>query len=363
MAKDKEIDFKLMAAKWQDKWEAARIFKSEADPKRKKWYCLEMFPYPSSQGLHLGHARNYVIGDVFARFKRMNGFNVLYPMGYDSFGLPAENAAIKAKSHPKIFTEQAIKNYVKQQKALGLSYDWDRMVACHYPSFYKWDQWFFKITDYAEELLKDIDKLKHWPEDVKQMQRNWIGKSHGTLIDFKIEGSEKKLTVFTTRPDTLFGITFLVYAPEHPDVMELVKGTKHEEEVKKFVQKVVLEDRFQRTAEDKEKEGLFIGRHAIHPVTKEKIPIYIANFVLYEYGTGAIIAVPAHDQRDFEFARKYNIPVKVVINPDMFELNPEKMSRAYMGDGNMVNSEQFNGMNNRDAIPDINKFLEEKGTC
>ena len=415
MAKDKEIDFKLMAAKWQDKWEAARIFKSEADPKRKKWYCLEMFPYPSSQGLHLGHARNYVIGDVFARFKRMNGFNVLYPMGYDSFGLPAENAAIKAKSHPKIFTEQAIKNYVKQQKALGLSYDWDRMVACHYPSFYKWDQWiflkmyekglafkrvasvnwcpecktvlaneqvhggmcwrheetavevkslsqwFFKITDYAEELLKDIDKLKHWPEDVKQMQRNWIGKSHGTLIDFKIEGSEKKLTVFTTRPDTLFGITFLVYAPEHPDVMELVKGTKHEEEVKKFVQKVVLEDRFQRTAEDKEKEGLFIGRHAIHPVTKEKIPIYIANFVLYEYGTGAIIAVPAHDQRDFEFARKYNIPVKVVINPDMFELNPEKMSRAYMGDGNMVNSEQFNGMNNRDAIPDINKFLEEKG--
>ena len=413
---DWEPNFRAIAPKWQKRWADKKIFKAVEDSKKKKFYVLEMYPYPSASGLHLGHARNYVIGDVFARFKRMNGFNVLHPMGYDSFGLPAENAAIKEKSHPKVFTEQAIKNYVKQQKALGLSYDWDRMIYSHNPDFYKWDQWiflqmykkglafkrsaavnwcpkcntvlaneqvhsgkcwrhedtpveirdlsqwFFKITHYANELLKDIDKLKGWSEDVKQMQRNWIGKSKGTLIDFHIEGSDKKFSVFTTRPDTLFGITFLVYAPEHPDVAELVGGTEYEEKVKKFVQKVVLEDRFERTAEDKEKEGLFIGRHAVHPVTKEKIPIYIANFVLYEYGTGAIIAVPAHDQRDFEFAKKYNLPVRVVINPPMFDLDPEKMTRAYMGDGNMVNSAHFNGMNNRDAIPDITKFLE-KNKC
>jgi leucyl-tRNA synthetase len=412
---NEKIDFKAMAAKWQKKWQDAGIFKVKEDPKKKKYYVLEMYPYPSASGLHMGHARNYVIGDVFARFKKMNGFNVLHPMGFDSFGLPAENAAIKAKSHPKVFTENAIQNFIRQQKALGISYDWDRVLCSHNPDFYKWDQWvflkmfekglafkrvasvnwcpkcntvlaneqvhggrcwrhedtnvevkslnqwFFKITDYAEELLNDIDKLKDWPEDVKQMQKNWIGKSHGTLIDFKIKDSDKKLTVFTTRPDTLFGITFLVYAPEHPDVMELVKGTKHEKQVKDFVNKIVLEDRFQRTAEDKEKEGMFIGRHAIHPVTGDEIPIYIANFVLYEYGTGAIIAVPAHDQRDFEFAKKYNIPIKAVINPPMFDLNPEKMSRAYISDGNMINSGQFNGSNNRDSIPDINKFLEKKG--
>ncbi len=409
------FDFKAMAAKWQKKWAEKQIFKAVEDPKKKKYYVLEMYPYPSASGLHMGHARNYVIGDVFARFKKMNGFNVLHPMGFDSFGLPAENAAITAKSHPKLFTENAIQNFIRQQKALGISYDWDKVLCSHDPDFYKWDQWvflkmfekglafkrvasvnwcpecktvlaneqvhggkcwrhedtavevkslnqwFFKITDYAEELLNDIDKLSDWPEDVKQMQKNWIGKSHGTLIDFKIKDSDKKLTVFTTRPDTLFGITFLVYAPEHPDVAELVKATKHEKQVKDFINKVVLEDRLQRTAEDKEKEGMFIGRYAIHPVTKQEIPIYIANFVLYEYGTGAIIAVPAHDQRDFEFAKKYDIPIKVVINPPMFDLNPEKMSMAYISDGNMINSGQFNGSNNRDAIPEINKFLEEKG--
>ena len=408
-------NFKIIEKKWQKKWTDKKVFKAVEDSKKKKYYVLEMYPYPSSSGLHMGHARNYVIGDVFARFKRMNGFNVLYPMGYDSFGLPAENAAIAAKSHPKIFTENAIKNFVKQQKALGLSYDWDRMIYSHDPGFYKWDQWvflqmykkglafkrtaavnwcpecntvlaneqvhsgkcwrhtetnvevrdlnqwFYKITDYADELLKDIDNLKDWAEDVKLMQKNWIGKSHGTLIDFQIDGSDKKFSVFTTRPDTFWGITFLVYAPEHPDVMDLVRGTEYEDKVKKFVQKVVLQDRFERTAENKEKEGMFIGRYAVHPATKEKIPVYIANFVLYEYGTGAIIAVPAHDQRDFEFAKKYKIPIKVVINPAMFGLNLDKMTRAYMGDGNMVNSGKFNGDNNRDAIPEINKFLEKNG--
>ncbi len=409
-------DFNKIASKWQKKWETSKIFEVKEDSKKKKYYVLEMYPYPSGSGLHMGHARNYCIGDAFSRYKRMLGFNVLYPMGYDSFGLPAENAAIKAKSHPKVFTEKAIKNFVKQQKELGLSYDWSRMVASHTPEYYRWDQWiflkmyekglvykkksvvnwcpkcntvlaneqvhdgkcwrhedtnvevkdleqwFFKITDYAEELLSDIDKLMDWSEDVKIMQRNWIGRSEGANILFPIDGSDKVLSVFTTRPDTFFGITFLVYAPEHPDVMELVKGTKYEEKVRKFVSKVVLEDRFQRTAEDKEKEGMFIGRHAINPVTKENIPIYIANFVLYEYGTGAIIAVPAHDERDFQFAKKYKIPIRVVINPPDYELNADKMSRSYMGDGVMVNSEDFDGMNNREAIPEFIKFFE-KNKC
>jgi len=410
------VEFNKIAGKWQERWAKADIFKVTEKSEKPKYFLLEMYPYPSSHGLHMGHARNYCIGDVFARFKRMNGFNVLYPMGYDSFGLPAENAAIKAKSHPKIFTDNAIKNFIKQQHELGLSYDWSRMIMSHDPSYYKWDQWiflkmnekglvyrkksmvnwcpecitvlaneqvhdgkcwrhkdtkvevkdleqwFFRITDYAEELLQGIDKLTGWSEDVKIMQRNWIGRSEGANISFPIEGSDKTLTVFTTRPDTFFGITFLVYAPEHPDVMELTKGTKYEKDVKEFVRKVVLEDRFTRTAEDKEKEGMFIGRYAINPITKERIPIYIANFVLYEYGTGAIIAVPAHDQRDFDFAKKYKIPIKVVINPPDYELNPERMSRAYVGDGEMVNSQDFDGMNNRDAIPEFADYFK-KNNC
>ncbi|MBW2974793.1 leucine--tRNA ligase [Candidatus Woesearchaeota archaeon] len=409
-------DFNRIAKKWQDRWEKSKIFEVSEDPKKKKFYCLEMLPYPSGSGLHMGHARNYTIGDALTRYKRMEGFNVLYPMGYDSFGLPAENAAIKAKKHPKEFTEAAIKTFIKQQKGLGLSYDWTRMIETHKPDYYHWDQWiflklyekglvykkkssvnwcpkcntvlaneqvhngrcwrhestsvevkdleqwFFRITDYAEELLNDINKLKDWSEDVKLMQKNWIGKSRGANIIFPIEGSGKKLTVFTTRPDTFFGITFLVYAPEHPDVMELVKGTGYEEKVKKFIKKIVHEDRFQRTAEDKEKEGMFLGKYAINPITNEKIPIYIANFVLYEYGTGAIIAVPAHDERDFQFAKKYNIPIKVVINPPDYDLNPEKMSRSYMGDGIMVNSGEFDGSNNRDSIPEIIRFFE-KNRC
>ena len=409
-------DFNKIAAKWQKKWESSKVFEVKEDPKKKKYYVLEMYPYPSGSGLHMGHARNYCIGDAFARYKRMQGLNILYPMGYDSFGLPAENAAIKAKSHPKIFTEDAVKNFIKQQKELGLSYDWSRVIMSHDPNYYKWDQWiflkmyekglvyrkksivnwcpkcdtvlaneqvhngkcwrhedtnvevkdleqwFFKITNYADELLKDIDKLKGWSEDVKLMQCNWIGRSEGAEINFPIENSDRVLTVFTTRPDTFFGITFLVYAPEHPDVMELVKGTKYEQPVKEFIREVVLEDRFTRTAEDKEKEGMFIGKYALNPITKEKIPIYIANFVLYEYGTGAIIAVPAHDQRDFEFAKKYNIPIKVILNPPDYELNSEKMSCAYMGDGVMVDSQEFNGMNNEEAIPEFVKFFE-KNKC
>ena len=415
-------DFNSLEKKWQKKWEDSGIFNVKEDSKKKKFYVLEMYPYPSGSGLHMGHARNYTIGDVYARFKRMNGFNVLYPMGYDSFGLPAENAAIKAKSHPKIFTEEAIKSFVRQQHELGLSYDWGRVIMSHSPEYYRWDQWiflkmmekglvfkrkssvqwcpecktvlaneqvhagkcwrhtgttveiktldqwFFKITAYAEELLTGIENLKSWAEDVKAMQRNWIGKSKGTLIDFEVEGigggsvkgAGKKLTVFTTRADTFFGITFLVYAPEHPDVEELVKGTPYEITVKEFVKRIVQENKFERADLGKEKEGMFIGRHAVNPITGKKIPIYIANFVLYEYGTGAIIAVPAHDQRDFEFARKYKIPIEVVINPADGEPNPEKMTRAFMDDGIMVNSPGFDGMKSKDAIDAITAFLEKK---
>ena len=408
-------DFNEIAKKWQAKWEKAEIFKVIENPNKKKFYCLEMYPYPSSSSLHMGHARNYCIGDCYARYKRMQGFNVLYPMGYDSFGLPAENAAIKFKSHPKIFIDKAIESFIKQQKALGLSYDWSRMVMSHDPNYYKWDQWiflkmyekglaykkkaavnwcpecntvlaneqvhdgkcwrhestnvevkdleqwFFKITDYAEELLRDTDKLKGWAEDVKTMQRNWIGKSYGSEIYFRIEGSDEVIPIFTTRADTLFGVTFMVYAPEHPKVMELVKGTKYENDARKFVRKVVVEDKFTRTAEDKEKEGIFIGKYAINPVNNEKVPIYIGNFVLLEYGSGCIMAVPAHDQRDFEFAKKYNIPIKAVITPKDYELKAEKMTRAYLDDGVLINSGNFNGMGNKDAIDEITDFLNKKG--
>ncbi len=405
------FDFKIIEKKWQKRWEEKKAFKVKEDPKKKKFFLLEMYPYPSASFLHMGHVRNYTIGDVYARFKRMNGFNVLYPMGYDSFGLPAETAAKKENIHPRVYADGAIKKIMEYQKALGNSYDWSRIIWSHDPNYYKWnqyfflklyekglayrkkapvnwcencqsvlaneeaeagkcwrcdqpvtkkdlDQWFFKITEYADRLLADLTKID-WPEKIKIMQENWIGKSRGTLIEFSIKGSAKKLTVFTTRPDTFFGITFLVYAPEHPDVLELVNATKYEEDVKKFIKKVALEDKFSRTAENKEKEGMFIGRYAINSITKEEIPIYIANFVLYDYGTGAIIAVPAHDQRDFEFAKKYNIPIKVVINPPDFELSADKMSRSYLGDGVMVNSGEFDGMNNRDAIEDITKFLEK----
>jgi len=408
-------DFNEIAKKWQKKWEKAEIFKVIENPNKKKFYCLEMYPYPSSSSLHMGHARNYCIGDCYARYKRMRGFNVLYPMGYDSFGLPAENAAIKFKSHPKVFIDKAIESFIKQQRALGLSYDWSRMVISHDPNYYKWDQWiflkmyekglaykkkaavnwcpecntvlaneqvhdgkcwrhentrvevkdleqwFFKITDYAEELLRDIDKLKGWAEDVKTMQRNWIGKSYGSEIYFKVEGSDEAIPIFTTRADTLFGVTFMVYAPEHPKVIELVKGTKYENDARKFIRNVVIEDKFSRTAEDREKGGIFIGKYAINPVNNEKVPIYIGNFVLLEYGSGCIMAVPAHDQRDFEFAKKYNIPIKVVITPADYELKAEKMARAYLDDGVLINSGSFNGMGNKDAIEEITNFLNKKG--
>jgi len=399
-----------IAEKWQRRWEEERIFEVKEDINKPKFYCLEMFPYPSGSGLHMGHAFNYTIGDIYARFMRMNGYNVLYPMGYDSFGLPAENAAIKEKIHPKEYTEKAISNFIKQQKKLGLSYDWTRMVQTHTPEYYKWDQWiflqmfkkglaykkkapvsycpkcqtvlaneqiqngkcwrhkdtdvqikyleqwFFKITDYAEELYNEIDNLKEWPERIKAMQKNWIGKSHGTEIIFEINGQPWK--IFTTRPDTLFGVTFLVISAHHPRLMEIVtKG--QEEEVKKYLSslKTVKEEEI----ETMEKEGVFTGSYAIHPLTGEKVPVYAGNFVVAEYGSGMVMAVPAHDQRDFEFAKKYNIPIKIVIQPEGKELKVEEMQRAYTEEGILVNSNQFNGMNSNEAKQKITEYLESKG--
>ena len=407
-------EFAEIEKKWQQRWKESGIFRVKEDHDKKKYYCLEMYPYPSGK-LHMGHLRNYSIGDSFARYKRMNGFNVLYPMGYDSFGLPAENAAIKNQSHPEDWTTKMIAQMREQQEQLGLSYDWDRMVSSIDEEYYRWDQWiflkmlekglayrkeppinwcekchtvlaneqvinsscwrceskvqvknleqwFFKITGYAEELLSDIKKLEGWPERVKLMQENWIGRSEGTLINFKLKRTGEIMPIFTTRVDTLWGVTFMVFAPEHPKVMELVKGTEYEERVKRFIDRIVIQDKFQRTDDTKEKEGMFIGEYAINPVTGDEVPIYIANFVLLEYGTGFIMAVPAHDQRDFEFAKKYQVPIKVVISPDTHELHPARMAVAFIEDGKIINSDEaFNGVPNREVIPEIQKWLEKKG--
>ena len=410
-----EYDFQKIEKKWQERWEREKIFEVKEDLNKngkEKYYVLEMYPYPSSD-LHIGHLRNYSIGDSFARFKRMKGFNVLYPMGYDSYGLPAENAAIDHSVDPEEWTDLNIKSIQKQQKRIGLSYDWTRMVYSHDPNYYKWDQWFFlkmyekglayrqesyvnwcpacitvlaneqvqsgkcwrcssnveqqfltqwflKIRDYAEELLEGLDTVD-WPEKVKTMQRNWISRSEGSTIRFPIAGENRTIDIFTTRPDTLFGVTFMVFAPEHPWIKDWVKGTEYEEKFEHFYNEIMQQNKFERTDIDVEKKGIFIGKHAINPMTNEEIPIYIGNFVIYEYGAGAVMAVPGHDQRDFEFAKKYNIPIKVVIQPFEYDLNAEKMTRAYEGDGFLVNSDEFNGMENRSAIKSISKKLESKG--
>jgi leucyl-tRNA synthetase len=407
------MDQRQIVPKWQARWAEKKIFKARDKSKKPKFYNLEMFPYPSAYGLHMGHVRNYSIGDTIARYKRMQGFNVLYPMGFDAFGLPAENAAIKSKIHPKEYTDKAIASLTGSLKRLGLGYDWDRTLATCHPEYYRWnqyfflkflekglaykkkapinwcpscntvlaneqvvdgkcwrcenkvevrdlEQWFFKITQYAEELLKELDQL-NWPERIKAMQKNWIGKSTGTLIEFSIKDSDKKLPVFTTRPDTLFGVTFVVIAPEHPIVHELTHGTQYEQQVKEFTNKVVLEEKFSRTAEDKEKEGLFIGRYVLHPFTGKEIPIYTANFVLMDYGTGAVMAVPAHDQRDFEFAKKYNLPITAVITSKNQKIDGEKLTTAYVDEGVLVNSGEFNSLPNQQAKHEITQALEKKG--
>jgi leucyl-tRNA synthetase len=404
----------------QEAWQAARMFKAPRYPRRQKYYVLEMFPYTSGR-LHMGHVRNYSIGDAIARFMRMRGFDVLYPIGYDAFGLPAENASIKAaregagRVDPERYTRQAIEDMSAGLKRLGFSYDWDRLLATCDPEYYRWNQWIFlkmherglvyrasaavnwcrecntvlaneqvvngccwrheqtpveirqleqwfvKITAYAEELLAELDNLTGWPEHVRIMQRNWIGKSYGCLVDFPIEGESRPLTIFTTRQDTLYGVTFMVLAPEHPRVLDLVKGTGREKAVHDFLQVVAGEDRHLRTAEDRAKEGVFIGRHAINPLNGAQVPIYVANFVLMEYGTGAIMAVPAHDQRDFEFARKYGIPVRVVIQPPTERLDGATMDRAYVEPGVMDDSGPFTGRGSEESKQAIAEYIEQQG--
>ncbi len=407
-------NFTSIEKKWQEKWEKENAFKTEEnDLNKEKYYVLEMFPYPSGK-LHMGHVRNYSIGDVIARFKRMKGYNVLHPMGWDAFGLPAENAAIKHGIHPNKWTWDNIGEMRSQLKQLGLSYDWDREVSTCHPDYYKWtqwiflqfyknglaykkrsavnwcpscetvlaneqvtggycercnssvdkkelEQWYFKITDYAEELLADIEKLEGWPEKVKIMQKNWIGKSIGAEVEFKIENSDKKLNIFTTRPDTIFGVTYMVLAPEHPYVDELTKGTEYEESVMEFKKRLQHLSEIERTAADAEKEGVFTGRYAINPLNNKKIPIYIANYVLMDYGTGAIMAVPAHDERDFEFAKKYNLEIIPVIQPKDHKIDAENMKEAYTGPGVMIHSGEFNGMDHEEGIAAVTKYLEKSG--
>jgi leucyl-tRNA synthetase len=403
----KEHDFMRIEEKWQKEWEKKGIF-SVKSGKGKKYYVLEMFPYPSGSGLHMGHAFNYTIGDAYARFKRMQGFNVLYPMGYDSFGLPAENAAIKEKSHPKKFTENAISNFIEQQKKIGLSYDWSRIIMTHRPEYYRWnqlfflqfmksglayrkkapvnwcpkcntvlaneqvhngkcwrhndtnveikhlEQWFLKITKYADELLDDVDALQ-WPERIKVMQKNWIGKSHGAEIVFEING--EKWPVFTTRADTICGVTFMVVSAQHPRLMELVTE-KQKKEVAKFMGRIKSVS--EKEMEELGKEGVFTGSYAKNPMTGEKVPVYAGNFVVADYGSGMVMAVPSHDQRDFEFARKYNLPIKVVVKPQDYETDGKSMEEAYTGEGITVNSGQFNGMKNREAIEKVIQYLSKK---
>ena len=408
-----EYDFQSIEKKWQKAWNQEETFSGPGRKECGKYYVLEMFPYPSGK-LHMGHVRNYSIGDALARFKRMRGFDLIYPMGYDALGLPAENAAIKNQTHPREWTESCIATMMEQQKRLGLSYNWNRFLATCRPDYYRWNQWFFikmyerglayrkeapinwcddcgtvlaneqvidgccwrcdakvvqknleqwflKITDYAEELLADLDKLQGWPESVKTMQNNWIGKSHGTMVNFKRKEDGADIPIFTTRPDTLYGVTFMVYAPEHPDVIEMVRGTEREDEVRAFVDRVLNEDKFTRAAEDKEKEGMFLGKYAINPLNGDEVPIYTANFVLMEYGTGIIMAVPTHDQRDFEFSKKYGIPLKVVINPPGEQLKEQDMTCAYVDPGTLVNSGPFDGMDNEEAKIKISEHVAEQG--
>jgi len=411
---EEQYPFQTIEAKWQEVWNKAKPAQVTEDPAKPKYYCLVMFPYPSGSNLHMGHVRNYMIGDVIVRYKIMQGYNVLSPMGWDAFGLPAENAAIKNNIHPHEYTRKNIAVMTQQLTALDILYDWDRELATCDEEYYRWtqwiflkflkqglaykkkspvnwcntchtvlaneqvingvcwrckepvqkkdlDQWYLKITDYAQRLLDDLKKLEKWPERVKTMQENWIGRSEGVEFKLKIDGTDKELSVFTTRIDTVFGVTYMSIAPEHPLLRELLAGRPEEEKVKAFAEKVKLQSEIERASTEKPKEGIDTGLRVINPVNGEKVPLYAADYVLMEYGTGAIMAVPAHDQRDFEFARNHNLPIKVVIQPQDQPLQVESMREAYVQDGIQVNSGQFDGLSNREAMQKIAEWMEKEG--
>ncbi|MFA5224167.1 MAG: leucine--tRNA ligase [Candidatus Omnitrophota bacterium] len=406
-------DFKKIEEKWQKVWLDSHAFRAQADPARKKYYLLEMFPYPSGK-IHMGHVRNYTIGDVASRFKLLEGYNVVHPMGFDAFGQPAENAAIKNKTKPDVWTHKCIREMEVELKKMGFSYDWDREISTCDSSYYKWNQWIFlkmferglaykkasgvnwcsscqttlaneevvdggcwrchtkveqkdleqwylKITEYKERLLEDLGQLKLWPERVLAMQNNWIGRSRGVDIYFRLKNSDKIIPVFTTRVDTIFGATYIVLAPEHPLVKELIRAKPEEKEVLGFIEKVSKESKLVRTSSDVKKEGVFTGSFAVNPVNNEEVPIWVADYVLMEYGTGAIMAVPTHDQRDFLFAKEHKLSMRLVITPKDRDIKIEELTEAYEGEGIQINSGEFNGLNNLEAKEKIAVWMEEKG--
>jgi leucyl-tRNA synthetase len=400
-----DYNFSDIEAKWQKYWDEHKTFRTLEDTSKPKYYVLDMFPYPSGAGLHVGHPEGYTATDIMARFKRMKGYNVLHPMGWDSFGLPAENHAIKTGTHPDVTTQENIKTFKRQLKSLGFSYDWEREVATSNVDYYKWTQWIFvqlfnkglayeshmmvnwcpnlktvlaneevingksevgghpvirkpmkqwmlRITEYAERLLEDLELLD-WPESVKEMQRVWIGKSEGALIDFNVEGSSEKISVFTSRPDTLFGATYMVIAPEHA-LVDKITTPEQNPEIAKYRKMTELKSDLERTELNKDKTGAFTGAYAINPANGNKIPVFVADYVLATYGTGAIMSVPAHDERDWEFAKKFNLPIIEVVKGGNVE------EAAFSEDGEHVNSEFLNGLNKPDAIKKMIAWLEDK---
>src|SRR5574341_1043132 len=404
-------NFKAVEAKWLKIWEETGLYKTNENP-TKKYYCLEMLPYPSGD-IHMGHFRNYIIGDVVVRYKMMKGFDLLHPLGWDAFGLPAEEAAIKHKLNPKEWTFNNISVSKATLKKLGISYDWDKEVITCQPDYYKWnqwifiklfekklayrakalvnwcpkdktvlaneqvqqgkcwkcgsevtkkelEQWFFRITAYADRLLTDLDKLSGWPENVKIMQRNWIGRSDGVEINFTLGKTGEKLPVFTTRPDTIYGVTFMSLAPEHPLLKSIEIDSKHKKDVENYIQKSILKSDIERTATIGEKDGVFTGRYAINPLSGEKVAVWVADYVLARYGTGIVMGVPAHDQRDFEFAKRYRLPIKVVIQPPGQRLEADEIKEAYEDEGTMVNSGDFSGLPSLEGIKKTSDFMEKK---